>query len=54
MRDEHQIRRHVNDFVKPHKHLITALCLPQDALDKIAHGNFEKLFKAPRTDEWRF
>ena len=54
MREAHHIRRHVSDFVKPHQNLIVALYLPQDALDKVAHGNFEKLFKAPRTDHWGF
>lgn len=50
--EEHQIRRHVYHRIRPHKNFIHALYLPQDALDRITHENFERLYKTERSDTW--
>jgi predicted TIM-barrel fold metal-dependent hydrolase len=52
MTEPHQVRRHVYHRVLPHKHFITQLFLPQEALDKITHENFERIFKMERAGVW--
>jgi predicted TIM-barrel fold metal-dependent hydrolase len=46
------IRRHFNEHVIPYRRFIEELYLPQDALSKVAHRNFEKFFNMTPAEEW--
>jgi len=49
---ERFIRRHVYDHVHPLKSFIQQLYLPQDVLSKVAHKNFERIFKMKPAEDW--
>jgi predicted TIM-barrel fold metal-dependent hydrolase len=51
---EHKIRRHVYNLVNPSKRFINNLFLPQPALSKVAHQNFERLFDMAPAGDWFF
>jgi predicted TIM-barrel fold metal-dependent hydrolase len=42
---EHEIRRYVYNLIHPSKRFVQQLYLPQPVLSKVAHENFERLFK---------
>jgi len=49
---EHEIRRHIYNHVHPFKRFIQHLYLPQPVLSKVAHQNFERLFKMQPAGDW--
>ncbi|MBN2290398.1 MAG: amidohydrolase family protein [Candidatus Glassbacteria bacterium] len=49
---EHELRRHIYNHVHPFKRFIQHLYLPQPALSKVAHRNFERLFKMEPAGDW--
>jgi predicted TIM-barrel fold metal-dependent hydrolase len=49
---EHEIRRHIYNHIHPFKRFIQHLYLPQPVLSKVAHQNFERLFKMPPAADW--
>jgi predicted TIM-barrel fold metal-dependent hydrolase len=49
---ESEIRRHAYNHVHPFKRFIQQLYLPQPVLSKVAHRNFERLFRMEPAGDW--